>query len=141
MFTGESKLMREVLFLGNNSVKPVVYFTQGHGEKDTAGSDRNGYGSIATALGRETSDPAVHAQLAELYNRWGLNDLALTEQELLVKLEPDDESHLTALGGGIDEINKVLAEREPIYRQMADAELEVTYLDPAEAMVYVVRLM
>src|SRR6185295_6878526 len=27
--------------------------TQGHGEKDTAGSDRDGYGSIATALGRE----------------------------------------------------------------------------------------
>jgi tetratricopeptide (TPR) repeat protein len=54
--------------------------------------------SLAAALGRETSDPAVHVQLAELYNRWGLNDLALAEQELLVKLEPDDESHLTALG-------------------------------------------
>jgi hypothetical protein len=34
----------------------------------------------------------------------------------------------------------VLAEREPIYRQMADAELEVTYLNPDEAMVYIVRL-
>ncbi len=31
-FVGESKLMREVLFLGANAVKPVVYFTQGHGE-------------------------------------------------------------------------------------------------------------
>ena len=67
-------------------------------------------------------------------------------QELLKRIQADPETaalrpHLTALGGGIEEINKVLAEREPIYRQMADAELEVTYLDPAEAMVYIVRLM
>jgi shikimate kinase len=66
--------------------------------------------------------------------------------ELLKRINSDPltgelRPHLTALGGGIDEINKVLAEREPIYRQMADAELEVTYLEPAEAMVYIVRLM
>jgi ABC-type uncharacterized transport system involved in gliding motility auxiliary subunit len=30
-----------------------VYFSQGHGEHDTAGSDRDGYSSIAQALGRE----------------------------------------------------------------------------------------
>jgi shikimate kinase len=67
-------------------------------------------------------------------------------EELLKRINSDPQTqelrpHLTALGGGIDEINKVLAEREPIYRQMADAELEVTYLQPAEAMVYIVRLM
>jgi shikimate kinase len=66
--------------------------------------------------------------------------------ELLKRINADPETaalrpHLTAMGGGIDEINKLLEEREPIYRQMADRELEVTYLDPAEAMVYVVRLM
>lgn len=32
VFQGESKLMREVLFLADSKVKPVVYFTQGHGE-------------------------------------------------------------------------------------------------------------
>jgi shikimate kinase len=67
-------------------------------------------------------------------------------EELLKRIQNDPETarlrpHLTALGGGIDEINKVLAEREPIYRQMADAELEVTYLEPADAIVYIVRLM
>ncbi|CAN5560577.1 hypothetical protein BH11PLA2_BH11PLA2_04420 [soil metagenome] len=31
-FAGESKVMREVLFLADNKAKPVVYFTQGHGE-------------------------------------------------------------------------------------------------------------
>ena len=41
-----------------------VYFTQGHGEKDTAGSDRDSYSTIAAALGREnyTVDKLVIAQ-------------------------------------------------------------------------------
>jgi hypothetical protein len=30
-----------------------VYFLQGHGEKDTANSERTGYSAIATALGSE----------------------------------------------------------------------------------------
>jgi len=30
-----------------------VYFTQGHGEKDTSGSERTGYGGIAAQLGRD----------------------------------------------------------------------------------------
>ena len=54
---------------------------------------------------------------------------------------PQSRPSLTEFGGGIEEISKVLAEREPIYRQMADAELEVTYLTPDEAMVYIVRLL
>ena len=54
---------------------------------------------------------------------------------------PQSRPSLTEFGGGIEEISKVLAEREPIYRQMADAELEVTYLSPDEAMVYIVRLL
>jgi len=33
--------------------KRKVYFTQGHGEKDTASSERDGYNSIAAALGGE----------------------------------------------------------------------------------------
>ena len=41
-----------------------VYFTQGHGEKETAGSDRDSYSAIAAALGREnyTVDKLVIAQ-------------------------------------------------------------------------------
>jgi len=65
--------------------------------------------------------------------------------ELLKRIQADPDTpasrpSLTEFGGGIEEISKVLAEREPIYRQMADAELEVTYLSPDEAMVYIVRL-
>ena len=66
-------------------------------------------------------------------------------EELLKRIQADPDTprsrpNLTEFGGGIEEISKVLAEREPIYRQMADAELEVTYLSPDEAMVYIVRL-
>ncbi|MGQ0733722.1 MAG: GldG family protein [Acidobacteriota bacterium] len=41
-----------------------VYFTQGHGERDTGGSDRLGYSTISTALGRDnyTVDKLVLAQ-------------------------------------------------------------------------------
>ncbi len=41
-----------------------VYFTQGHGERDTASSERDGYNAIATALGHEnyTLDKVVLAQ-------------------------------------------------------------------------------
>ena len=41
-----------------------VYFTQGHGEKDTASPERDGYSAIAAALGREnyTVEKVVLAQ-------------------------------------------------------------------------------
>jgi ABC-type uncharacterized transport system involved in gliding motility auxiliary subunit len=45
-----------------------VYFTQGHGERDTAGSDRTGFATIAGALGRENYSvaPLVLAQQREV---------------------------------------------------------------------------
>src|SRR3954462_10906217 len=42
---------------------------------------------------------------------------------------------------GLEEIEKVSAEREPIYRAMMTAELDVTNLSPEEAVVYIVRLL
>ena len=67
-------------------------------------------------------------------------------EELLRRIEQDpqtaaDRPNLTGLGGGIDEIKGLLAEREPVYRQMMHAELEVTHLTPAEAAVYIVKLL
>jgi shikimate kinase len=67
-------------------------------------------------------------------------------EELFKRISADPDSAanrpaLTQFFGSVEEISKVLAEREPIYRQMADAELEVTYLTPDEAMVYIVRLL
>jgi len=49
--------------------------------------------------------------------------------------------NLTPLGGGIEEITKMLAEREPLYRQVMHAELDVTHLTPQDAVVYIARLV
>src|SRR5262249_30359906 len=54
--------------------------------------------AIAERLGKETRDPSVHSTLAELFQRWGLPDQALAEREQLVRLEPNEESHLVNLG-------------------------------------------
>ena len=49
--------------------------------------------------------------------------------------------NLTSLGGSIEEIEQLLAIREPIYRQCMTAELEVTNLTPEDAVVYIARLI
>jgi shikimate kinase len=66
--------------------------------------------------------------------------------ELLRRIEADPATAaarppLTTLGGGIGEIGKVLDEREPIYRQVMHAELDVTNLTPEEAVVYITRMI
>lgn len=48
---------------------------------------------------------------------------------------------LTALGGSVEEVGQVLAEREPLYRQTRHAELDVSNLTVDDAVVYLVRLM
>ena len=66
--------------------------------------------------------------------------------ELLRRVQADPQTYahrpnLTSLGGGIDEIQKMLAEREPIYRACMTAELDVTRLTPDEAVVYIARML
>jgi shikimate kinase len=48
---------------------------------------------------------------------------------------------LTRLGGGIEEIRSVLAGREPIYRQMMSAELDVTRASTEEAVEMILKLV
>ena len=49
--------------------------------------------------------------------------------------------NLTALVGGIDEIRSVLAQREPIYRQVMTAELDVTKLSPQQVVAAIVKMI
>src|SRR5688500_11520001 len=67
-------------------------------------------------------------------------------EELIRRIQSDPSSgdarpSLTDLGGSIEEVKAVLAEREPVYRAAMTAELEVTHLTPQEAVVYIVRLL
>lgn len=48
---------------------------------------------------------------------------------------------LTTLGGGIEEITQLLVEREPLYREVATQELEVTNLSVEEAVKYVAKML
>ena len=49
--------------------------------------------------------------------------------------------NLTKLGGGIEEIKEMLEIREPFYREVMAAELDVTNLTPEDACVYIARMM
>jgi shikimate kinase len=65
--------------------------------------------------------------------------------ELLRRIQSDPQTaearpNLTPLGGGIEEVQTVLAQREPLYRQVMHAELDVTHLKPEDAVIYIVRL-
>lgn len=53
----------------------------------------------------------------------------------------DTRPALTPHGGGIEEVRELLAEREPLYRRVMTAELDVTNLTPEEAVPYLVRLL
>ena len=48
---------------------------------------------------------------------------------------------LTPLGGGVEEIRQLLAEREPVYRSVMTGELDVTHLSPQDAVPYITRLL
>jgi shikimate kinase len=67
-------------------------------------------------------------------------------QVLLERIQSDPMSRLTrpsltSLGGGIEEIRIKLSEREPIYNEVKDAELDVTNLTPDEAVSYLSRMI
>ena len=48
---------------------------------------------------------------------------------------------LTELGGSLEEITKLMTVREPIYRSIMTAELDVTHLNPQDACTYIARLL
>jgi shikimate kinase len=72
--------------------------------------------------------------------------LKCTPGELHKRIAADPQTaasrpSLTHLGGTVEEIEKLLAEREPLYRQVMTSELDVTRLTPEEAVVYLARMI
>jgi shikimate kinase len=64
-----------------------------------------------------------------------------TELWKRIQADPDTAANRPNLaGGGLDEIQKLLEERHPLYREVMTAELDVTNLTIDEAMVRVVKL-
>jgi len=67
-------------------------------------------------------------------------------EELLRRIEADPRTvltrpNLTALGGGIEEIRLLLAQRQPLYRLAMDAELDVTKLAIDQAVMEIVKML
>ncbi len=67
-------------------------------------------------------------------------------EELLRRVQADPNTaatrpNLTSLGGGIEEIKLKLTEREPVYRQVMHAEIDVTRMKPEDAVVHIARLL
>lgn len=46
---------------------------------------------------------------------------------------------LTALGGGIEEIKSVLAQRDPVYRDVADKVFDVTHVSADDAVRHIIQ--
>ena len=67
-------------------------------------------------------------------------------EELLRRIQADpatadNRPSLTDLGGGIEEIQKLLSQREPIYRLVMTAELDVTALTPEQAVSQIAQML
>jgi shikimate kinase len=80
------------------------------------------------------------------YSGHGVIFLHCRPDELLRRIESDpgtadNRPHLTDLGGGREEIQKVLSEREPIYRLVMTAELDVTDLKVEEVVARIVEML
>ncbi|MFW6060687.1 MAG: shikimate kinase [Phycisphaeraceae bacterium] len=89
-----------------------------------------GGGTLMQPEAREAVESADNVQRIYLYCK---------AEELNRRIEADPVSaatrpSLTAHGGGVDEIRAVLAEREPVYRAVADHEFDVTHVTPEEAV-------
>ena len=69
--------------------------------------------------------------------------LKCAPQVLAQRIEQDDQSsagrpNLTQLGGGIEEITVMLAEREPVYLAVADHVLDLSNLAPNDAVRHLI---
>ncbi|MEE9211330.1 MAG: shikimate kinase [Phycisphaeraceae bacterium] len=93
-----------------------------------------GGGALMQAEARAAVEQAADA--ARIY-------LFCEPDELFRRISADDHSdktrpNLTPLGGGLEEIEAVLAERDPVYRAVADKVFDVTHLDPVNACRYLI---
>jgi shikimate kinase len=90
-------------------------------------------------LREETRQMLIASQHKRLY-------LRCEPAELLRRIDADPQSAanrpaLTEHGGGLEEIEALMKVREPLYRQVATAELDVTHLDIDETMKYMARMV
>ncbi|HWE07162.1 MAG TPA: shikimate kinase [Rhizomicrobium sp.] len=92
------------------------------------------------ALGREENRALLRSE------HFRIIYLRCDAEELLRRITADPQTalarpSLTRLGGSLEEVATLLAQREPIYREMMHGELDVTHLTPREAVVHIARMV
>ena len=101
-------------------------------------------GTVIALGGGTLMQSAVRAALAAAPGTVRIY-LACQPEELYRRIHGDrataaQRPSLTALGGGLDEVRAVLAQRDPVYRAAADHVLDVTELSPAQALAALLTL-
>lgn len=94
-----------------------------------------GGGTLMRDAGRRAVEGAENA--VRIY-------LKCKPEVLLERIQGDERTraerpNLTGLGGGLEEVRAVLAEREPVYEAVADKVFDVTLLNPEDALGYLIR--
>lgn len=94
-----------------------------------------GGGTLMQAGAREAVEAAADARRIYLY---------CETPELLRRIQADPQSTatrpaLTAMGGGIEEIEAVLAQRDPVFRAVATHVFDVTNLNVEDAVRYLIK--
>lgn len=94
-----------------------------------------GGGTLMQTAAREAVEQAKDATRIYLY---------CESAELARRIAADPGSaasrpNLTALGGGVEEIKAVLAQRDPVYRAVADHVFDVTHLNVEDAVRYLIK--
>ena len=107
--SGEQDITNAIIKVVTGKQKKV-YFTSGHGEKDTTSQERDGYGTIASAVGREN---------------YGVEKLVLAQAGAV----PDDASAVVVAGPRTDFFPP---EIEALKKYLAKDGKVLMLIDPAE---------
>ena len=94
-----------------------------------------GGGTLMQSAAREAIEHAPDTRRIYLYCELQELDRRICGDQATAAARPD----LTPLGGGMEEIKTVLAERDPVYRAVADKVFNVTNLDPDNALRYLIK--
>lgn len=112
-------------------------------ECDTLADLLKGDEQVIALGGGTVMRPAARAAL-EAADHCRCIYLKCDAEELFKRIHSDPQTaatrpNLTSLGGGVEEVRHVLAERGPVYEAVADAVLDVTPMSPEDAACHIIR--
>jgi shikimate kinase len=129
--------------------KTIAEIWQEHGESEWRRAEvevtqkvLEGANQVIALGGGTLMQPAARTAVEQAKNAVRIY-LSCEPQELHRRIAQDTNSSrsrppLTGYGGSVEEIRCVLAERDPVYRAVADKVLDVTHLKPENGLRYLI---